>query len=494
MATETAPVSSKKATPTPAPSSKNGGTPAPAPPKGNTAYHRVEKGESASDIGKEYGNQGKAAEKAINGKVKTGDVVEVELSDKAQKNRKDFDHADAFRKNFGAFDTDGNGEVSQQEVRDGKKLKGKELDNYLQDTYGETDAKILERRREAYVDASRYYSQDENYAMLAQASKGDETDGVTVADAQRNREDALEKLPEQQRERLEAADNRGAIRTINRDFNNFDTANKGGMGDGNISENDLRAVLDNPEADARSRMAAQYLLDNRDRLGKLDKDGGDIDIKQSDLDSGLTAANRETLNSALRPERVKEYRAQQGKESAQLLDKSFKKFAGEDGSITRDDLRTVLNADRGEYSADERDAARYLLQNPEYFHGADTAFKNDEADGTISQDDIRQNLTDTERAYRDEFADPKAQKRFQAQELGALRGLDNYFLHNGQDLSLENLRRLAESGDAREQKSASFFLKNLGELYALDGAADDSRRVDDRITSADVQELLAQVR
>lgn len=493
MATETAaPVSSKKST---TPPTKTGGTPAPAPapPKGNTAYHRVEKGESAGDIGKEYGNKGKAAEKAVNGKVKTGDVVEVELSDKAQKNRKDFDHADAFRKNFGAFDTDGDGEVSQQEVQDGKKLKGKELDSYLTETYGEVDDKLAERRRNAYIDASKYYSQDENYAMLAQASKGDETDGVTVADAQRNRAEALDKLPEQQRERIEAADNRGALRNLNRDFNTFDTANKGGKGDGNISEDDLKAVLANPEADARSRMAAQYLLDNRDRLGKLDKDGGDIDIKQSDLDSGLTASNKETLDNALRPGRLKELRAEQGKESSELLNKNFKKFAGEDGDITRDDLRNILNS-RGEFSADERDAARYLLQNPEYFNGADTAFKDDKADGTISQDDIRANLTDTQRAYREEFADPKAQKRFQAQELGALRGLDNYFLHNGQDLNMENLRRLAESGDAREQKSASFFLKNLGELYALDGAADDSRRVDDKITSADVQELLAQVR
>jgi len=505
VATDTAaPVSSTPSTKKTTPS--NGGTtaPAPAPPKDNTALHRVEKGQKASDIGQEYGNSGKTAGQAVKdkngGKLERGDVVEVELSDKARKNRDEFRHANNLRSSFGAFDADGDGEVSQQEVRDGKKRKGQGLDNYLTETYGDMNEKLLERRREAYTDAAGYYSKDANYAQLAQAHQGDETDGVTVADAQANRDEALEKLPEQQRKRIEGLDNRGALRTLNRDFKNFDTAAHGGLADGNVSENDLRAILDNPEADARNRFAAQYLLDNPDRLKALDRDGGDIDLVQSDLDSGLTAAQKETLKNALNPEAVEKRRAELGRTSAQTLNKDFAQIAGQDQNITRDDLRTILNSEAGAYSAEQRDAARYLLQNPEFLTGADTAWQNakgdenPEADGVISQDDIRAHLTNTERAYREEFTSPKAQKRFQAQELNALRGLDNYFLHNGQDLSLENLRRLQESGDPREQKSASFFLKNLGELYALDGAADDDRRVDDKITAADVQQLLAQFR
>lgn len=481
----TAPVNSTPSTRKTTPS--NGGTtaPAPAPPPGNKALDRVEKG--AGDGGKPDTKGGK-------------DKVDVELSDKEQKNRDEFRHANNLRSSFGAFDSDGDGEVSQKEIRDGKKRKGKDLDDYLTETYGDMNDKLLERRRTAYTDASGYYSKDANYAQLAQANQGDETDGVTVADAQANRDKAMEKLPEELQKRIDGLDNRGYVRTLNRDFKNFDTAAHGGFADGNVSRNDLQAILDNPEADARSRFAAQYFLDHPDRLKALDKDGGDVDLVQSDLDSALTAAQKETLKNARNPEAVKERRAEYGRASARELNKSFDRIAGEDGNITRDDLRTILNSEAGAYSAEQRDAARYLLQNPGFLNGADTAWENakgdenPEADGILSQEDIQQNLINTERAYREEFTSPKAQKRFQAQELNALRGLDNYFLHSGQDLNMENLRRLAESGSAREQKSASFFLDNLSELYALDGAADDDRRVDDKITSADVQQLLAQLR
>ncbi len=212
-------------------------------------------------------------------------------------------------------------------------------------------------------------------------------------------------------QRKVAEEQRDNIRAFNDNFKTFDGADDGGKLDGNVSRDDLQAIADGKaQADQDTREAARYFLENPDRLRALDnaaaedKSGeGDNKIGQNDVDATLTAANKDVRTMGRTKEEIKAYDARQARLQSDSLNTLSK---GYNGDITRADLQNTandVNADK-----DQRDAAQYLLDNPERLNALDTAkAQGGDTDGTISEEDIKAAKID---AFNEVRKNPDAQR------------------------------------------------------------------------------------
>lgn len=169
--------------------------------------------------------------------------------------------------------------------------------------------------------------------------------------------------------------------TLSDNFDIFDTANQGNLedADGNISMNDIEAILENPENFSPEVVAAaEYLYNNPSVFDMLETANvnGDGKLSLEDFDA-FSAANPD-LNEA----------------DSQALDtlrdnfSTFDRARGEGGfdqEISKDDLEYILQ-NPSEFSPEVVAAAEHLLHtNPYLFEMIE---KINKGDGNLSSEDV----------------------------------------------------------------------------------------------------------
>lgn len=196
-----------------------------------------------------------------------------------------------------------------------------------------------------------------------------------------------------------AEEHRTQLRTFNRNFERYDTAN-GDKADGVVSKDDLEKRAGEGDSTAR------YLLDNPDRLRSLDdaaaqEKDGDGRISRDDLDASLTSANREVRDSA--PDGAGRAAREQVNGLANL-ERDWNALA-KDGKLSRSSLEEA--ARNPSATSEQRASAQYLLDNPERLAALDTAAQGGDADGGISRDDLKAGRID---AFNELRTNPDAQR------------------------------------------------------------------------------------
>lgn len=193
--------------------------------------------------------------------------------------------------------------------------------------------------------------------------------------------------------------NAGALAIFSDSFTKFDMASEraqtdAGMvtSDGLVSADDLRAVaydttgLYTPEEQA----AAKHLLDHPELWRMLDTANTDAPtddglVSQKDIDAAADSPLLETPNAVAYSGSADPYA-----DSLQTLQNEFGVFdaAGDggkqDGQVSMHDLITIAYGEQGDYSIEQRAAARYLLDHIEIFDAMDA-----DGDGLISINDVQ---------------------------------------------------------------------------------------------------------
>lgn len=191
--------------------------------------------------------------------------------------------------------------------------------------------------------------------------------------------------------------NAGALDVLSNSFRRFDTAHEltqpdaAYLPDGLVSADDLRAVAYDTTGTytPQEQEAAKYLLDHPELWRMLDtanSDGPTDDglVSQNDVDAAMDSPLLENPDAVPYANSADPYG-----ESMETLKTDFATFdrAGDggkdDGQVSMNDLIAVGYGQQGDYSPEQRAAARYLLDHTELFHAMDT-----DGDGLIRIGDV----------------------------------------------------------------------------------------------------------
>ena len=148
-----------------------------------------------------------------------------------------------------------------------------------------------------------------------------------------------------------------------------------------VSKKDLEKIASGGGSD-EEKAAAQFLLDNSGFWDQLDtqwgKGGQDSKVSTNDLNTWLkmVGAHQEDYGRAYYDEH---------KDIIETIRERWDAWNGKDAIVSKKDLDKIANGDGSEA---EKEAARFLLDNPGFFDQLDNLAKNDRRDGKISTGDL----------------------------------------------------------------------------------------------------------
>ena len=150
-----------------------------------------------------------------------------------------------------------------------------------------------------------------------------------------------------------------------------------------VSIDDLKKYAEDSGRSEHDRNAAKFLLNNRDFWKQLDTQYGkgseDGKVSTNDLNTWLTLVGytEEGYGTQFFSD---------NKDVINLIREKWDNWNGKDDIVSRADLEKY--ADDSGRSSEERDAARFLLNNQGFFDQLDNMAKNDKRDGKISDKDL----------------------------------------------------------------------------------------------------------
>ncbi|SHM33761.1 hypothetical protein [Phytopseudomonas punonensis] len=148
-----------------------------------------------------------------------------------------------------------------------------------------------------------------------------------------------------------------------------------------VSKKDLEKIASG-DGSAEDKAAAQFLLDNSGFWDQLDtqwgKGGQDSKVSTNDLNTWMkmVGAHQGDYGRAYYDEH---------KEIIETIRERWDDWNGKDAIVSKKDLDKIANGDGSET---EKEAARFLLDNPGFFDQLDNLAKNDRRDGKISTGDL----------------------------------------------------------------------------------------------------------
>ena len=171
--------------------------------------------------------------------------------------------------------------------------------------------------------------------------------------------------------------------TLEENLSDLDSA-AGGRRDGVFGSQDLEAIANDPNASAEARAAAQQVIDDPNLYHALDVADGD------DLDDKISLGDLDQMQANQGPDAQDKPAIM---EVANQLNTSFTAFDSaqngeEDGVVSTGDLEIVAND--SSRSANERELAQMLLDDPTYWDAFDVGNRDGGKDGKVSRDDMKE--------------------------------------------------------------------------------------------------------
>ncbi|WP_150123573.1 hypothetical protein [Halotalea alkalilenta] len=270
-----------------------------------------------------------------------------------------------------------------------------------------------------------------------------------------------------------------------------------------VSRDDLKDIVADKGRSQKERGAAQFLLDENGFYDGLDslKHGGDGDAKIStnDLDSWLSELDKGSVSDYRQEAAASDYGSDFLKEhekELQVIAERWNDWNGKDDIVSRDDLENIVD-DKGR-SDDERDAARFLLDDDGFFGTLDSFQKGGDGDGKISTKDFDHWFDTIGEGDLDGYRQATVVGEYDADfhrdnddKLGAIvKYWDDW---NGKDdiVSRNDLQKIAddESRSDGERDAARLLLDDDG-LFATLDTFKKSDGSDDKISTKDLNAWL----